>query len=67
MTIREAGKGKVVGDSGMQTYRIGFNGGDETELNARNMSDLEQLWLLYQTERFTRLHRNDDETQTRTQ
>lgn len=44
MTIREAGKGKVVGDSGMQTYRIGFNDGDETELDAKNMSDLEELW-----------------------
>lgn len=44
MTIREAGKGVVVGDTGIQTYRIGFNNGDETELNARNMSDLEELW-----------------------
>lgn len=44
MTIREAGKGVVVGDSGKQTYRIGFNGGDETELDARNMKDLEELW-----------------------
>lgn len=44
MTIREAGKGVVVGDTGTQTYRIGFNNDDETELNARNMSDLEELW-----------------------
>ena len=44
MTIREAGKGKVVGDTGPQTYRIGFNDGDETELEARNMTELEELW-----------------------
>lgn len=44
MTIREAGKGIVVGDTGMQTYRIGFNDGDETELEARNMTELEELW-----------------------
>ena len=31
MTIREAGKGVVVGDTGPQTYRVGFNDGDETE------------------------------------
>lgn len=43
MTIREAGKGVVVGDTGTQTYRIGFNGGDETELEAKNMSDLDGL------------------------
>ena len=44
MTIREAGKGIVVGDTGMQAYRIGFNDGDETELEARNMTELERLW-----------------------
>lgn len=44
MTIREAGKGVVVGDTGAQTYRIGFNGNDETELDAKNMSELEELW-----------------------
>lgn len=44
MTIREAGKGKIVGDCGMQTYRIGFNGSDETELDARNGKELEKLW-----------------------
>lgn len=43
MTIREAGKGVVVGDTGAQTYRIGFNGNDETELDAKNMSELEEL------------------------
>lgn len=44
MTIRQAGKDVVVGDAGLQTYRIGFNNGDETELEAKNMSDLEELW-----------------------
>lgn len=44
MTIREAGKGVVVDDTGTQTYRIGFNGNDETELDAKNMSELEELW-----------------------
>ena len=44
MTIRQAGKGIVVGDTGMQTYKVGFNNGDETELDARNMSELEKLW-----------------------
>ena len=44
MTIREAGKGVVVGDTDTQTYRIGFNGNDETELDAKNMSELEELW-----------------------
>lgn len=44
MTIRQAGKGVVVGDTGPQTYRIGFNDGDETELEARNMGELEELW-----------------------
>lgn len=44
MTIREAGKGVVAGGAGTHTYRIGFNGSDETELDAKNMSDLEELW-----------------------
>jgi len=44
VTIGEAGKGVVVSDTGTQTYRIGFNGNDETELDAKNMSELEELW-----------------------
>lgn len=43
-TLREAAKGVVVGDTGKQTYRIGFNGGDETELDARNLTELDKLW-----------------------
>jgi len=44
MTIKQAGKGMVVGDTSPQTYRIGFNNGDETELEASNMTELEELW-----------------------
>lgn len=44
MTIREAGKGIVVENASMQTYGIGFNDGDETELSADSMADLEELW-----------------------
>ena len=46
MIIREAGKGIV--KSGRNTYRIGFtdlSGAEsETELDAYNMADLEELW-----------------------
>lgn len=44
MTLQKACKGIVVGDVGLQTYRIGFNGSDETELDARNFSELNELW-----------------------
>lgn len=42
MTIREAGKGEV-GEM-PASYHIGFNGNDETELDATGMDDLEELW-----------------------
>lgn len=42
MTIREAGKGEVKAGGG--TYNIGFGGGDETQLTAFNMDDLEECW-----------------------
>lgn len=42
MTIREAGKGVVTTGGG--TYNIGFNNGDETQLTAYNMKELEELW-----------------------
>lgn len=42
MTIREAGNGVV--ENQMATYLIGFNGNDETELDANSMDDLEELW-----------------------
>lgn len=44
MTIRRAGKGKVVSGKKPRSYRVGFNGGDETELDAKNMRELEELW-----------------------
>lgn len=42
MTIREAGKGVVTTGGGV--YNIGFNDGDETQLTAYGMKDLEELW-----------------------
>lgn len=44
MTITEAGKGVVVRNRRGQPYRIGFNDGDETELDATSMKDLKELW-----------------------
>lgn len=45
MNIKRAGKNIVVETKKPMTYRIGFNDGDETELNVSNMSELEELWL----------------------
>lgn len=44
MTLREAAKGKIVSDSGPMDYNIGFNGSDETQFTARNLTELECLW-----------------------
>lgn len=44
MTIREAGKRIVVRSSSPISYIIGFGNGDETELDATSMKDLEGLW-----------------------
>ncbi len=44
MTIREAGKGVVKKTKRPASYRIGFNGNDETELDTTGMDDLEELW-----------------------
>lgn len=44
MTIRDAGRDVVTEFDGMQDYRIGFAGNDETELTATNMNELENLW-----------------------
>lgn len=44
MTIREAGKGVVKKAKHPASYRIGFNGNDETELDTTGMDDLEELW-----------------------
>lgn len=45
MNIKAAGKNTVIKSKKPIVYRIGFNDGDETELNASNMSELEELWL----------------------
>ncbi|WP_288617759.1 hypothetical protein [uncultured Eubacterium sp.] len=45
MNIKRAGKNIVVETEKPMTYRIGFNDGDETELTASSMSELEELWL----------------------
>ena len=46
MTVREAGKGVV--KSGRGTYQVGFTDlsgvETETELDAYNLADLEELW-----------------------
>lgn len=46
-TIREKAKGVVIksfSPNYLHTYRIGFNNGDETELDARDVDDLAKLW-----------------------
>lgn len=45
MNIKRAGKNIVIETEKPMTYRIGFNDGDETELTASSMSELEELWL----------------------
>lgn len=44
MTIQEAGKGIVINGSELQTYGIGFNDGDQTELLAYTIMELNELW-----------------------
>lgn len=41
MILRKAAKGVV---RGRGTYNIGFNDGDETQFDAENLADLEELW-----------------------
>lgn len=45
MNIKRAGKNIMIETEKPMTYRIGFNDGDETELTASSMSELEELWL----------------------
>lgn len=40
MTIQRAARGK--GNSG--TFRIGFNNGDETEVDVKNRTELYEIW-----------------------
>lgn len=42
MTLRKATKGITKG-----TYNIGFNDGDETQFDAKNITDLEELWFVF--------------------
>lgn len=42
MRIRQAAKGVVTAGGGI--YNIGFNGGDETQFDAYNLKELEELW-----------------------
>lgn len=42
MTLVKAAVGVVTSSGG--TYNIGFNDGDETQFNARNLKDLQECW-----------------------
>lgn len=42
--LRRAGKGIVRKGKRPSVYRIGFNDGDETELTANGINELEELW-----------------------
>lgn len=44
MNLRRAGKGIVRKGKRPSVYRIGFNDGDETELTANGINELEELW-----------------------
>lgn len=45
MTLREAAKGVFPKESRVAaSYNIGFNDGDETQFDVRNMSELEECW-----------------------
>lgn len=45
MILRRAAKGIVRKGKKPSVYRIGFNDGDETELTANGINELEKLWL----------------------
>lgn len=42
VTVYQAGEGAAI--QGMAVYNIGFNGNDETQLEASGMKDLEMAW-----------------------
>ena len=44
MRLRRAAKGIVRKGKKSSVYRIGFNDGDETELTANGINELEELW-----------------------
>jgi hypothetical protein len=43
MTLGKAAKGVVTSGGGV--YNIGFNGGDETQFDAQNLSELLECWI----------------------
>lgn len=45
MRLRRAAKGIVRKGKKSSVYRIGFNDGDETELTANGINELEKLWF----------------------
>lgn len=45
MRLRRVAKGIVRKGKKPSVYRIGFNNGDETELTANGINELEELWL----------------------
>lgn len=45
MRLRRAAKGIVRKGKKSSVYRIGFNDGDETELTANDINELEKLWF----------------------
>ena len=45
MRLRRAAKGIARKSKKPSVYRIGFNDGDETELTANGINELEELWL----------------------
>ena len=45
MILRRAAKGIVRKGKKPSVYRIGFNDGNETELTANGINELEKLWL----------------------
>lgn len=46
MTLRKAAKGVFTKQSsGIASYDIGFNDGDETQFDAHNLQDLLECWI----------------------
>lgn len=46
-TLREKAKGIVItgyGKYGIHSYNIGFNNGDETQIDAHNINELCEVW-----------------------
>lgn len=51
MTLRKAAKGVFTKqNSGMASYNIGFNDGDETQFDVSNLQELLECWIEFCTE-----------------